>query len=162
VVELITAESQEVGTATNASGTTAADDVTAPVGTPTLESCIDPLIEFAHGTTRESGLNIVDKGLNYDDAVNAMLGSKEPGSFFTVKVNPSEPYEALTAAASWGARHGRSVSVVLLRLPQSVIESLEAARSLVHTADPVQSVFRRASFDIVNREAQWDILHVRG
>jgi len=162
VIDLATKESIGVEAVADTSRVPVADGPVALAGTTPLESSVDPLVEFAHGTTRESGLNIVDKGLNYDDAVDAMLGSKEPGSFFTVKVDPSEPYEALSAAASWGARHGSSVSIVLLRLPRPVIESLEAARSLVHTADPMQSVFRRASFEIVNREAQWDILHVRG
>jgi len=119
-------------------------------------------VEFAHGTTRESGLNIIDKGINYEDSINAKLWSKEPGSFFTVRVDPSNPYKALSAAASWGARHGGSVSVVVVRLPQSVVERLEAARSLVDTINPVQAVFRPESFEVVNNVAQFAIIHVRG
>jgi len=122
----------------------------------------DLFIEFAHGTTRESGLNILAKGVSYEDSISAMFWSKEAGSFFTVRVDPSNPYGALSAAASWGARHGGSVSVVLIRLPRSVVQSLEAATSLVYTIEPVQAVFKPASFDTVNNAAQFSIVHVRG
>jgi hypothetical protein len=126
------------------------------------EDNASPFVEFAHGTTHELGLNVINIGLSYTAGRAAELGSKEPGSFFTVKVNPSNPYEALSVAASWGARRGGSVSVVLLRLPQPVVESLEAAGSLVHNTIPVESIFRPVSFDVVNREAQWSIVAVRG
>lgn len=119
-------------------------------------------LEFAHGTTRESGERIVDNGLSYQAGIAAMFGSREPGSFFTVRVDPSDPYEALSYAASWGTRHGSTVSVVICRLPRAIVEHLEATGALVHVTHPPQSVFRPSSFQAVNHEAQWDIIHVSG
>ena len=54
-------------------------------------------VDFAHGTTRQSGKNIIN-GLNRAESLKAMFGSKEPGSFFTVRIDPSDPSEALSAA----------------------------------------------------------------
>lgn len=145
---------------TSSNGDLVAQTIDTTAMTP--ENSGEEFVEFAHGTTRESGLDIVDNGVNYEAGVEAMFGSKEPGSFFTVRVDPSQPYEALSTVASWGARHGGSVAVVIVRLPQAVVERLEAAGLLVHRIRPMESIFRPRSFETVNHEAEWDIIHVRG
>ena len=131
-----------------------------PTPSNELEDGTDRFVDFAHGTTCESGLGIITDGLNHDAGIGAMVGSQEPGSFFTVKVNPDDPMAALETAAFWGKRHGDAGCVVVCRLPQSVVEGLESAGSLVHTSIPYQSVFRPGSFGIVNREAQWFMVNV--
>jgi len=115
-------------------------------------------VDFAHGTTRASAVNIVDNGLSYDAGLEHIVGSVEPGSFFTIKVNPSNPSEALSTAAFWAKRHDGPLCVLVCRLPRSVIGNLEGAASLIHTIEPTQSIFRPASFEAMNREAEWIIV----
>lgn len=119
-------------------------------------------IDFAHGTTSTSAQNIVDNGLNRDAALAAMVGSREPGTFFTVQVDPLNTNEALELAASWATRHNpQDICIVICRLPRSVVESLESSRLLVHRFQPHESVFRPDSYDIVNREATFFSFKVR-
>ncbi len=87
-----------------------------------------------------------------------MVGSVEPGSFFTITVNPSNPSEALSTAAFWAKRHDGPLCVLVCRLRRPVVDSLEGAGSLIHTIEPTQSIFRPASFKTVNREAEWIIV----
>lgn len=121
---------------------------------------MDDFVDFAHGTTVESGRTIIADGINRDAGIAAMVGSQEPGSFFTVKVNPADPAAALETAAYWGSRHEGERCVTICRLPQSVIGSLESAGVLIHTRVPYQSIFRPGSFETVNREARWFLVNV--
>lgn len=138
----------------------AADDDSSIRSVDPVSDDDDDHVEFAHGTTREAGIKILDRGIDYDAGLQAMFGSKKPGSFFTIKIDPSRPYEALDTAAAWGARHGGAVSVVLLRLPQSIVDGLEASGSLTHNIHPVESIFHPRSFETVNRQGEWNILHI--
>jgi len=136
--------------------------VIADTATMASNSGAGEFVDFAHGTTRQSGQNIIINGLNRAESLKAMFGSKEPGSFFTVRIDLADPSEALSAAAGWASmRHGGEICVVICRLPQSVVEGLESSRLLVHTIGPTQSVFRPGSYAIVNREARWFIANVR-
>jgi len=112
-------------------------------------------VDFAHGTTRVSGQNILDKGLNHEDTLISEAYSHAPGSFFTVKVDPSDPRTALEVAADWAKRHEGDLCVVVCRLPRTVVNGLENAGSLVHTTIPYQSTFYPESFDAVNQNATW-------
>ena len=117
------------------------------------------VVDFAHGTTRASAVNIVDSGLSYEAGLEHMVGSVEPGSFFTIRVNPSNPSEALSTAAFWAKRHDGPLCVLICRLRKSLVDNLEGDGSLIHTIGPTQSVFRPASFGVVNREAEWIIVN---
>lgn len=113
--------------------------------------------EFAHGTIREHAEQILRYGLSFEASQRHQVGSRAPGSFFTVRVDPAEPEAALETAAFWGSRHAGEVCVLICRLPVGLVRRLERQRSLVHTAGPSQSVFFPRSFDAINREAQWYI-----
>ena len=118
-------------------------------------------VEFAHGTTHGPAADITTNGLNRDALLAGDVGSRRPGSFFTIRVDPANPYEALGTAASWGGRHEGDVCVVICRLPTSVVSDLEGAGTLVHRARPNESIFHPDSFATVNREAIWKILNAR-
>jgi len=59
----------------------------------------DDVVDFAHGTTRASAADIVANGLSYEMGLKNMAGSVEPGSFFTIRIDPSDPSEALRTRA---------------------------------------------------------------
>lgn len=114
-------------------------------------------VDFAHGTTRASGQNILDKGLNHEDALMNEAHSHAPGSFFTVRVDLSNARIALEVAADWAKRHEGDLCIVVCRLPRTVVKGLENAGSLVHTMIPYQyqSVFYPESFVAINENATW-------
>jgi hypothetical protein len=120
-------------------------------------------IDFAHGTQRTYATRIVNDGVSRDEILRHSVGSHEPGSFFTVQIDQSNPMGALETAAAWGARHGGATVVLVCRLPAAVVRELERAGSLVYTDVPNQAVFRYDAFETVNRNAQWFIVRaVRG
>lgn len=136
--------------------------ITTAAGATDAENDASDFVDFAHGTAFESASNIVNSGLNREASLTAMVFSKEPGSFFAVKVDPLNPSDALGMAASWATRHNPDdICIVICRLPRSGIESLESSRLLIHTFGPPQSVFRPDAFEIVNREARWFLRRVR-
>lgn len=75
-----------------------------------------------------SGRNIVGNGLDEAAPLANLYGSKAPGSFFTVPVDPTDTAAALETAATWGLRHGDDACVVVCRLPSSTVADLEAPR----------------------------------
>jgi len=119
----------------------------------------DDVVDFAHGTTRASAADIVANGLSYEMGLKNMAGSVEPGSFFTIRIDPSDPSEALSTAAFWAKRHDGPLGVLICRLPRSVVRNLEGSGALIHTVGPTQSIFRPASFDTVNRDAEWIVVN---
>lgn len=119
----------------------------------------DDVVDFAHGTTRASAADIVANGLNYEAGLKNMAGSVEPGSFFTIRIDPSDPPTALSTAAFWAKRHDGPLCVLICRLPRSIVGNLEGSGALIHTIGPTQSIFRPASFDFVNRAAEWIVVN---
>jgi hypothetical protein len=111
--------------------------------------------DFAHGTTLESGQNIVNNGLDRVASNANLVGSKAPGSFFTVPVNPADKMAALETAGSWGSRHGGETCVIVCRLPNNVVADLERQGWLTRTEAPLQAAFHPNAFPIVNRFAEW-------
>jgi RHS repeat-associated protein len=123
-------------------------------GTPVLvHNC--GFEDFAHGTSVESGQNIVNNGLSEAAGKANIYGSKAPGSFFTVPVDQADKSAALETAAFWGARHGGETCVVVCRLPSSVVADLESRGLLQRTTTPVQAVFHPDAFPTVNQFAEW-------
>jgi hypothetical protein len=114
--------------------------------------------DFAHGTRSDYAERIVRHGPSRAASLRNTVGSHEPGSWFTVRVDPTDPVAALETAASWGARHPGETCVLVCRLPTSVVRQLEEAGALAHTDVPFQSVFRPESFATVRRHAQWFIV----
>lgn len=102
-----------------------------------------------------SGRNIVGNGLDEAAPLANLYGSKAPGSFFTVPVDPTDTAAALETAATWGLRHGDDACVVVGRLPSSTVADLEARGLLQRTASPVQAAFHPDAFSAVNRVAEW-------
>ena len=126
------------------------------------ESGAGQYVDFAHGTTSASAQDIVSNGINREASLANMVGSREPGSFYTVQVDPLNPTEALELAASWATRHNpQDICIVICRLPVSVVNALEGSRLLVRRFQPPESIFRPDSFDIVNQEATWFTIKVR-
>ncbi len=119
----------------------------------------DDVVDFAHGTTRASATDIMVNGPSYETGLKNMTGSVEPGSFFTIRIDPSNPSEALSTAAFWAKRHDGPLCVLICRLPRSVVGDLEGGGALIHTVGPTQSIFRPASFDVVNRAAAWVVVN---
>jgi Pretoxin HINT domain len=111
--------------------------------------------DFAHGTTTQSGQDIVNNGLNTAASKANLFGSKAPGSFFTVPVNQADKQAALETAAFWGSRHGGQTCVIVCRLPKNVVADLESRGLLSRTETPVQAVFHPDAFPIINQHAQW-------
>jgi len=170
-----------------ARGLSAASDVaeTVATGAQTLEGASEggvasteaandaesePLVDFAHGTTPEYVANIRSGGISREAGLQALFGSSEPGSFFTTRVDRYATWqEALSEAASWGARRYLGgpgpISLVIVRLPESVVRSLEAGGSLVdyfNNGNYFESKFAPESFDIVNSYRHlWDVIKVR-
>jgi RHS repeat-associated protein len=115
-------------------------------------------VDFAHGTSREHAHAIIDRGLDAGAIRSAEFGSREPGSFFTVRVDPDDRAEAIETALFWGQRHTKrqeDACVIVCRLPVEVVGDLERAGSLRHDIAPRQSVFRPDAFPTVNANAQW-------
>jgi len=179
-IGLVAAAARGVGAATDVARRAAAVDTATldvPVASPTEEGGVaavsaataadtrisggdaDDVVDFAHGTTRASAADIMASGLSYEAGRKNMAGSVEPGSFFTIRINPSAPSEALSTAAFWGKRHDGPLCVLICRLPRSVVEDLEGGDTLIHTVGPTQSIFRPASFDAVGREAEWIVVN---
>ena len=117
------------------------------------EGSQDDFVKFAHGTNRSGGQQILAMGVNETASVAAMAGSREPGSFFTVEINPFNPLVALETAAFWDGRHGKDVCIVLCCLPSTVVRALEqlSPPALIHEVKPTQSIFRPRSFGIINQ-----------
>jgi len=132
---------------------------TTTADTQTSGGDADDVVDFAHGTTRASAADIMVNGLSYEAGLKNMAGSVEPGSFFTIRIDPSDPSEALSTAAFWAKRHDGPLCVLICRLPQSVVEDLEGGGALIHTVGPTQSIFRPASFDAVDRAAAWVVVN---
>jgi hypothetical protein len=117
-------------------------------------------VDFAHGTRCDYAEQIVRRGPSRAAILRNTVGSHEPGSFFTVRVDPSDPAAALETAATWGARHSGEICVLVCRLPTGIVRQLEQAAALAHTDVPYQSVFRPRAFAAVRRHAQWFIVPV--
>ena len=132
---------------------------TTTADTQTSGGDADDVVDFAHGTTRASAADIMVNGLSYEAGLKNMAGSVEPGSFFTIRIDPSDPSEALSTAAFWAKRHDGPLCVLICRLPRSVVEDLEGGGALIHTVGPTQSIFRPASFDAVDRAAAWVVVN---
>ena len=119
----------------------------------------DDVVDFAHRTTRVSATDIIANGLSYEAGLRNLAGSVEPGSFFTIRIDLSDPSEALSTAAFWAKRHDGPLCVLICRLPRSAVEDLEVGDALIHTVRPTQSIFRPISFDAVDREAKWIVVN---
>jgi hypothetical protein len=118
-------------------------------------------VEYAHGTIREHAEHIMRHGLSSQESLRHQVGSRAPGSFFTVRVDSAQPAAALETAAFWGSRHEGEVCVLICRLPIGLVRRMERQKLLVHTVGPTQSVFFPRAFDTINRTAQWYIYDER-
>ncbi|WP_410659208.1 SpvB/TcaC N-terminal domain-containing protein [Amycolatopsis sp. lyj-112] len=123
----------------------------------------DDYVDFAHGATTESATDIMTNGLSKAKSLQNLVGSQDPGSFYTIRIDPADPMAALQTAASWGSRHKPGPwSVLVLSLPAHAVDSLEAAGLLRTDYTPYQSVFKPESFPIIaallaSGEARWSI-----
>jgi RHS repeat-associated protein len=107
-------------------------------------------VDFAHGTRRSTAPEIAQNGPNREAIIRNSIGSVEPGSFFTIRVDPANAMESVNAAIGWASiRYGPDVCAVICRVPQVVVTQLEEAELLVHTWKPLQSYFRPGSFGIL-------------
>ena len=111
----------------------------------------DDLVDFAHGTTGAFADDILERGVSEDAIRAAEFGSRSPGSFFTVPVDPRNPMAAVDAAQGWAAsRQVPDVCVVVCRLPSGVVKNLEQLGQLTYRSIPNEAVFSPESFDTIN------------
>src|SRR5206468_9901312 len=82
----------------------------------------DEYVEFAHGTTVASARDIARHGLSERRARRRKVWSYQPGSFYTVLIDPYDVQGSLEYALSWGTRHAGSLAVLKLRLPRAIVE----------------------------------------
>ena len=122
----------------------------------------DRLIDFAHGTTVANAERILDEGVSESAIRGASSGSREPGSFFTIRIDPNDPDAALEHALWWAReRHGGECVVVVCSIPEGLADQLERNGLLRNSRQPIESVFRPGSFPLINEyRANWQV--VRG
>jgi len=123
--------------------------------------------DFAHGSHRDHVVDIVEDGLDAERATElsqAGRANQNPGSFFTIPLS-GDGQEGLQYAADFGARvYGADTEIAVMRVPESVFQSLEASgaaysRSIPGIANNVtETIFRPESFDVLNQHATFERL----
>lgn len=123
---------------------------------------------FAHGTSLENAKNIEERGLNADEALKHSRGRHIEG-FFTHEIGPpSNPGVGLQQAADWaGMRHAvEDMALVIISIPALTFDALKLAAQVKTgpvpgfegTPMPDETIFLPSAFDVVNREATFQIL----
>jgi hypothetical protein len=130
----------------------------------------DKVRAFAHGTSLKNAENIVKHGLNAAEALKHTRGRHTEGFFTHELGSPSNPGPGLQQAADWaGIRHvGEDKALVIISMLDSVFNTLKLSDraktgpvpGFERMPMPDETIFTPSAFDVVNREATFQVLQL--